>query len=53
MENKIKLKIQNAEDRENMVLALTNAGYKTWVEVKEEDTLTYEKEYFIVFELTK
>jgi len=46
---KIRLKIQYCIDRENMVTALANSGYKVWVE-EEEDNLR-NKTYYVIFEL--
>lgn len=47
----IKLKIQNGQDRENIVNALANGGYKVWVE-EEKDNI-YNITYFVLFEKKK
>ena len=44
---KIKLKIQDYNNRTNMVMALADAGYKVWVE-KEEDLASVT--YYVCFE---
>ncbi len=49
MKPRIKLKIQNLEDRERMVLALANSGYSVAIESYTTPT-TINIEYFVVFE---
>ena len=44
----IKLKIQYQVDRENIISALANSGYKVWVEEKEGDWC-WEKNYYVCF----
>ena len=44
----IKTKIQSREQRDSMVVALANAGYKVWVEVK-KDYLSYD--CYVLFEV--
>ena len=46
---KIKLKIQAERDRENMVIALANNGYKVWIEEASDNVCKIT--YFVVFEL--
>lgn len=46
----IKLKIMSFDDRQNIVTALANSGYKVWV--KEEDNGAIEgTDYYVYFEL--
>ena len=45
----VKLKIQLYKDREAMVLALANSGYKVWVETEEDYSLV--KTYYVCFEM--
>ena len=45
----IKLKIQKQQDRENMVTALANSGYKVWIEEKTDNLYNYT--YYVIFEL--
>jgi len=44
----VRLRINSYEDRNNMVLALANAGYKVWI-LKKEDTLIGNN-YFVCYE---
>ena len=43
----IKLKIQDYNNRNNMVIALANAGYKVWVE---KETYLASDTYYVCFE---
>lgn len=46
-----KLKIKYPEDRDNVVTALVNSGYKVWVEEEIDCTGTaYKKIYWVVYE---
>lgn len=45
----VKLKIQYQDDREKLISALANSGYKVWVE--EVDDLIANTIYYVVFEL--
>jgi hypothetical protein len=45
----IRLKINAYADREKIIPALANSGYKVWVE--KEDTILFSNDYFICFEL--
>lgn len=49
MKHCVRLKIQNASDREDMVKALANSGYKVWIEEKEEGV--FNTKYFVCFEM--
>ena len=42
-----RFKIQSHDDREKMVTALANSGYKVWVEEKAH---LYQKEYYVCVE---
>jgi hypothetical protein len=44
----IKLKIQACADRERMILALANSGYKVWTEEERDNLLN--STYYVVFE---
>jgi hypothetical protein len=51
MENNIiKLKINYHTDRQNMVTALANSGYKVWVHETENKSLISGTDYFVCFE---
>jgi len=43
----IKLKIQDYNNRNNMVIALANAGYKVWVD---KETYLASDTYYVCFE---
>jgi len=48
----IRVNIQNGQDRENMVNALANAGYKVCVDKVEDERLLYNNHrYYVCFEL--
>ena len=47
MNKELKLKIQSGVDRDNMVIALVNAGYRVRVEV--ENDLIAGNTYYVVF----
>lgn len=47
----IKLKIQNAIDREKMVQALANSGYNVRIEEEEDKEWRYRQNYFVVFNI--
>ncbi len=49
----IRFKVQNAEDRERLVLALANSGYTVRIVVKDSHSLTGIKYYVEVFELVE
>ena len=49
--NKTSVHIQLGEDRQNMVTALINAGYKVWVEEREAGPFpSYRTEYWVWWE---
>ena len=48
MKKEIRLKIKAQADREAIVIALANNGYKVWVEKEEK---TSETTYIVVFEI--
>ena len=50
MSKETKVKIQNGANRENMVIALANAGYKVWVEKEEQPSWRGGDIYYVVFE---
>lgn len=53
MQSKIKLKINDYTDRQNVIIALANSGYKVWVEEKElYDKYGYDNgtDYFVCIE---
>ena len=43
----VRIKAYNYEQRENLVVALTHAGYKTWIEIRGK---YISKEYYVCFE---
>lgn len=45
----IKLKIQHWDDRERIILALANSGYRVWTEIEEH--LTSSDIYYVIFEI--
>lgn len=48
----IEINIQNSKDRENVVIALANAGYSVIVETRtKDDLLNLGNEYFVIFDL--
>ena len=48
MMKKVKLEIEYQDDRERMILALANSGYKCWVEEKSN---TFKTIYYVIFEI--
>lgn len=42
------VKINDAYDRNNIVVGLANAGYKVWIEERKQGVL--DKDYFVVYE---
>lgn len=48
MNKEIKLKIQDAADRANIIKALAIAGYKVWAEEKKGE-FSWETNYFVKF----
>lgn len=47
-ENKVsRFKINNQNDRWNIVTALANAGYKVWITFEEINGSSYDKDYFV------
>lgn len=49
----IKLKINSAKDRVDIIIALANSGYKVWVEKEEHKSWRGGDKYFVVLELKK
>lgn len=47
----IKLKVQHQYDRNNLVSALANSGYKVWIEEKTDRIA--ETTYYVIFEIKK
>lgn len=47
---KVKLEIEYQDDRERMILALANSGYKCWIE---EESDTFGIIYYVIFEIKK
>lgn len=47
----IEFKIQNGTDRERMVLALANSGYKVVVSKRKHPTLYLQNDYFVQVEI--
>ena len=45
----VHVNIQPEEDRKNFIVALANSGYK--VTVKEESDSTFNKTYWVIFEV--
>ncbi len=43
----IRIKVQRAEDRDNMILALANAGYSVYIE--DEVNYKFQHTYYVVF----
>ena len=52
-EKKIKLKIPYQQDREKLILALANSGYKVWVDIEYHQQWEGGDIYYICFELKK
>jgi hypothetical protein len=49
---KIKLKIQNYQDRENIVIALANAGYPVITKrIRPRNTYGPDDKYYVIFEI--
>ena len=49
IKEEIKLRIQNQDDREKIVLALVNNGYRVWVE--EDDYSQSKTLFYVIFEI--
>lgn len=49
----IRLNIQYADDREKIILGLSNSSYKVWVEKEDYSSWKDETKYFVVFELNE
>lgn len=53
MEEEIRLKIPGDKDRERMLIALGNSGYKVWVEnIETDDGKSWKSEFHVVFKLS-
>lgn len=48
----VRLKVQNYDDREKMIIALANSGYCVWVE-EEKIPHHISSQYYVVFEWTE
>ena len=51
IDNTIKLRISYQADRENLISALANSGYKVWVEEEYHQQWEGDNVYYICFEL--
>jgi hypothetical protein len=50
---KIKLKINDCQDRGNMIVALANAGYSVIMKKEITDTILDRQDYYVIFEIDK
>jgi len=47
----IKLKTQFNDDREKIICALANSGYKVWVEIEQHQQWEGGNKYYVIFEV--
>lgn len=47
----IKVKINQASYREDIVIALAGSGYKVWIEEKEDKSDEFKTDYYVCFEI--
>ena len=50
--NNVRLKVNEIENRESIINALINNGYKVWIEVEKETETEFEDSTYICFEVS-